>query len=135
MAATWHGACNPQLAPFMRLYRNLNLLLIAAFLGSASALVGAEAKAAAAAKESAVKSSASGSLRELLEQVSTQRERMIADHESLARQLKAASDEQRKAILEKMQEQKRVFEAAQSALHKQIRDEQRRQRQGAAPRR
>lgn len=74
-------------------------------------------------------------MQRLLEQVKSQRDRMISAHESLARELREAGEEQRKAILERMQEQKREFEAAQSALHKQIRDEQRRQRQSVTGKR
>jgi hypothetical protein len=42
--------------------------------------------------------------------------------------LKDATEEKRREIYEKMNEQKKAFEAAQSALHKRIRDEQRAQR-------
>ncbi len=69
------------------------------------------------------------------EQANAQRDKMIAEYEALAKQLKDATEEQKKAILAKMEERKKAFEEAQSALHKQIRDEQRRQRQNAAPRR
>lgn len=72
-------------------------------------------------------------MQKLMQQVSAQRERMIADHEALAKQLKDATDERRKQIFNEMQAQKKEFEAAQSALHKMIRDEQRRQRLSAAP--
>jgi hypothetical protein len=82
-------------------------------------------------KADAVRSS-NESLQKLIERVSSQREKMIADHEALAKQLKDATEGKRKEILSQMQEQKRSFEAAQSALHKQIRDEQRRMRQSAA---
>ena len=60
---------------------------------------------------------------------------MIAEYEALAKQLKDATEAQKKVILEKMQERKKAFEEAQNALHKQIRDEQRRQRQNTAPKR
>jgi len=114
----------------MRIRYHFRLLVAGAFLATAPVLSGAEGKAPPAPK-----SAAASGLQKLMEQATSQRERMIAEHEALARQLREASDEQRKAILEKLQEQKKAFEAAQSALHKQIREEQRRQRQIGAPRR
>jgi biopolymer transport protein ExbB/TolQ len=95
----------------------------AAETGSATSTVSATREAAKKGTTTAVE------LQKLVEQVSAQREKMIADHDALARQLKQATEEQRKAILAQMHEQKKEFEAAQSALHKQIRDEQRRLRQ------
>ena len=94
----------------------------------------AQTTSGAEAKESARKAStAAADVQKLMSQINGQREKMIADHEALAKQLKEATDEQRKVIMEKMREQKKAFETAQSALHKQIRDEQRRQRQNSAP--
>lgn len=89
--------------------------------------------AGAASAADAAQKPAASDMQKLMSQINSQREKMIADHEALAKQLKDATDEQRKAILAKMYEQKKEFEAAQSALHKQIRDEQRRQRQSAGP--
>ena len=114
----------------MLIRHHARALFAVALLAAGTALCGADAKSPVAAKDLAV-----GSLQRLMEQASSQRERMIAEHEALAKQLREATEEQRRAILEKMQEQKKAFEAAQSALHKQIRDEQRRQRQNVAPRR
>jgi len=113
----------------------LVLCTLGVAVASAQTAPAPEAKAAATAvREKARKGSATGSdLQKLMEQINSQREKMIADHEALARQLRDATEEQRRAILERMHEQKRAFEAAQSALHKEIRDEQRRQRQQAAP--
>lgn len=103
-------------------------LALCALLGTDHSVRGAEAAAA--------KGVAGGpEMQRLLEQVKSQRDRMISAHESLARELREAGEEQRKAILERMQEQKREFEAAQSALHKQIREEQRRQRQAVTGKR
>ena len=94
-----------------------------------------EAKAAAtAAKERAKKSGMSGAdIRKLYEEINKQRDVMIADFEALAKQMKDATEEQKKQIKEKMEAQKKAFEEATNALHKQIRDEQRKQRQNAAP--
>jgi hypothetical protein len=76
---------------------------------------------------------AGADLQRLVQQLGQQRDSMIAEHEVLARQLKDATEAQRKAILEKMAEQKKAFEEATAALHRQIRDEQRRQRQNSTP--
>ena len=102
-------------------------------------MAAAENTAVAGAKSAAKEKSREGTLtaaeiQKLVEQVNAQREKMIADHDALARQLKVATDENRKAILDQMHEQKKAFEEAQSELHKQIRDEQRRLRQSAGKR-
>jgi len=101
-----------------------------ALLGTGQLGWGAEAPAATAKATSGVPE-----LQRLLEQVKSQRDRMISTHEALVRELREAGEEQRKAVLERLQEQKREFEAAQSALHKQIREEQRRQRQSVTGKR
>ncbi len=97
-------------------------------IGGASFAFGAAAPAA----DSAAKAPAE--LQKLVEQSNQQRDRMIAEHDALARQLKDASEDKRREIYEKMSEQKKAFEAAQSALHKRIRDEQRAQRSQQRPR-
>jgi hypothetical protein len=68
------------------------------------------------------------------EEANAQRDRMISEYEALAKQLKDSTEAQKKVILERMQDRKKAFEEAQNLLHKQIRDEQRRQRQNASPR-
>ena len=105
-------------------------LALFALLGVGQSLRSAETMARSGSEVAGVPE-----MQRLLEQVKSQRDRMISAHESLARELREAGEEQRKAILERMQEQKREFEAAQSALHKQIRDEQRRQRQSVTGKR
>ena len=72
-------------------------------------------------------------IRKLYDEISKQRDVMIADFEVLAKQMKDATEEQKKQIKEKMESQKKAFEEATNALHKQIREEQRKQRQNAAP--
>lgn len=72
-------------------------------------------------------------IKKLYDEISKQRDVMIADFEVLAKQMKDATEEQKKQIKEKMESQKRAFEEATNALHKQIREEQRKQRQNAAP--
>ncbi|MFM8338072.1 MAG: hypothetical protein ACKODK_21155 [Opitutaceae bacterium] len=95
--------------------------------GIGMALGGASfAGAAVPAADSSAKAPAE--LQKLVEQSNQQRDRMIAEHDALARQLKDATEEKRREIYEKMSEQKKAFEAAQSALHKRIREEQRAQR-------
>lgn len=111
----------------------VSVAVFAAGCGVALAQSTGTTGAAAAARDSA-KKAAGSELEKLVEQVSAQREKMIADHDALARQLKVATDDKRNAILEQMREQKKAFEAAQSALHKQIRDEQRKLRQNLGKR-
>lgn len=110
------------------------MVLVALLASGAGAMAAQTGDGGAAVREKAQTARAtSADLQKLVQQIGSQREKMIADHEALAKQLKDATDEQRKAIMEKMQEQKKAFEAAQSALHKQIRDEQRRLRQAGVP--
>ena len=90
--------------------------------------VGNLAVAAEAGPKAPTKPAAPVELQKLVDQSNQQRDRMISEHEALARQLKDATEEKRREIYEKMSEQKKAFEAAQSALHKRIREEQRAQR-------
>ena len=97
---------------------------------------GVDAKSSAAAsamKEKARKATSIAELRKLYEEASKQRDLIIADFETLAKQMKDATEEQKKEIKEKMEQQWKAFEEVTNALHKQIRDEQRKQRQGAGP--
>lgn len=103
-------------------------------LAFALCALGVGAYAAESAVEKAKSATAEkADIQKLVQQLGAQRDSMISEHEALAKQLKDATDVQKKAILAKMAEQKKAFEEATSALHKQIRDEQRRQRQNAAP--
>ena len=97
-------------------------------LATALLACGNFAAAADAASKAPARPSAPVELQKLVDQSNQQRDRMIAEHEALARQLKDATEEKRREIFEKMSEQKKAFEAAQSALHKRIREEQRAQR-------
>ena len=118
----WHAGCiGDGVVSILQRSANLaRLSLACGVLLSAVNLRGVEAppKAASGAAE----------LAKLLDLSNQQRDRMIADHDALARQLKDATDDKRREIYEKMSEQKKAFEAAQSALHKRIREEQRAQR-------
>jgi hypothetical protein len=119
-------------------------LLAIAFFAMGATVVTAQAseggkpvdvKATAAAKEKAKKSAAStGDLKKLIDQLSAQRDTLIADHEALVKQLKDATEEKKKEIIDKIEAQKKSFEEVTNALHKQIRDEQRKQRAGAGKR-
>ena len=102
--------------------------------GEAASEAKKSAVGAAAAKEKSRKGPMSpAEIRKLFEELSKQRDVMIADYEALAKQMRTATEEQKKQIREKMEAQKKAFEEATNALHKQIRDEQRKQRQNAAP--
>jgi hypothetical protein len=80
------------------------------------------AKAAGAAQ--------SADVQKLVDQFSAKRDTMIADRQALVNQLKAAATaDQRKAILDKMQAQEKELVDAQRALGKQLRDEFRKLRQ------
>ncbi len=101
------------------------------FLRLARSLVAAGvvlASGVALGADAAVKPAVSAELSKLVDLSNQQRDRMIAEHDALARQLRDATEEKRREIYEKMSEQKKAFEAAQSALHKRIREEQRAQR-------
>ena len=87
-----------------------------------------EVKAAAVAKAKKGATSLS-EIRKLHDEISKQRDLMIADFEVLAKQMKDATEEQKKEIKARMEAQKKAFEEKTNALHKQMREEQRKQRQ------
>ena len=68
-------------------------------------------------------------VQKLINQFSAKRDTLIADRQALLNQLKGATAEQRKAILEKMQAQEKELVDAQRALGKQLRDDLRQLRQ------
>lgn len=109
-------------------FRLLALALLA--LGaSVCTAQGADAKsAAAAAKSEASRAKSGGSLDSLRKQLTEQRNTLLAEHEALAKQLKGATDAQKKDIKAKMEARMKDFTERQASLHKQLRDEQRRQR-------
>ena len=116
-------------------YRLLAVALFALSAGAgvvqgAEATKAAEAKAAVVARDKAKKGAPSVSeIRKLHDEISKQRDLMIADFEVLARQMKDATEEQKKEIKARMEAQKKAFEERTNALHKQMREEQRKQRQ------
>ncbi len=65
----------------------------------------------------------SADVQKLINQFSTKRDTLIADRQALVNQLKGATADQRKAILEKMQAQEKELVDTQRALGKQLRDE------------
>ena len=111
--------------------------------GSAETKAPADSKAAAASKvtdaktaalkEKARKATSVAEFKKLIEEMSKERDLLIKDFEDLTKQMKDATEEQKKEIREKLEAQKKHFEEVTSALHKQIRDEQRKQRQNASP--
>jgi hypothetical protein len=116
----------------MRLTASPRLLAIAIFamgasMAAAQGTTAAPAKPAANTAKDAVKSKPS-----VLDQLGAKRDALISEHEALQKQLKDATEAQKKAILEKMEEKKRAFEETARALQKQYQDERRKQRQGAA---
>ncbi len=111
----------------MTLPSTLRHLLAVACLATIATAGAAESDASAKAKEAA--KAATADARKSSQELIT---KMIADHEALAKQLKDATDAQRKEIIAKMEEQKKNFEEAFSALVKQQREDARRLRQNAA---
>ena len=117
----------------LRLVATALLVAGVSLCGAETAPGATKSAAAAAAKEKAQAQLSTTSRAEVQKKVSEQRDAMIASHEALAKQLKDASEAQRKAILENMQAEKKKFEEVMNALHKQIRDEIREQRQNPGP--
>lgn len=106
--------------------RLLAAALCALVLG-AGVVQGAESSSAA--KEKAKKSvTTAADLKKLLDEAGKQRDALIADYETLRKELADATEEKKQAIRQKMEERKKAFEEMTIALHKQIRDEQRKQR-------
>jgi len=114
----------------MNVFANKPLLTVALFALGGS-LFAAEPNAAkeAAKKETAKREAeAKSSQQSMMEQFKAQAESFSKDHDALMKKLNAANAEERKAILEKMEERKKEFETRLAALHKEMRDEQRKQR-------
>ena len=114
---------------------SLKKLFVAAVLAASAGLCVAQTnpstppavKAADVAK--AAGASQSADVQKLVDQFSAKRDTLIADRQALVNQLKGATADQRKAILEKMQAQEKELVDAQRALGKQLRDEMRKLRQ------
>lgn len=82
------------------------------------------------AKEAA-KSTSTDPRKSAREQIDAAAAKMVAEHQALAKQLKDASEAQRKEILAKLEEQKKNFQETMDALHKRVREEDRKRRQEA----
>jgi hypothetical protein len=123
------------ISPIARLLPVALIATCCAVYAGESAAKPAEAKTSTAEAREKAKKASTTDAKKLVEQLAAQRDAMISDYEKLAKQLADATEEQKKAIKEKMEAQKKAFEEATNALHKQIVDERRRQRQNAAPRR
>jgi hypothetical protein len=103
---------------------------LCALVLAAGVAQGAEGRSAA--KEKAKKPVTTADLKKLLDEAGKQRDALIADYETLRKELAEATEEKKQAIRQRMEERKKAFEEMTIALHKQIRDEQRKQRAGAA---
>lgn len=68
-------------------------------------------------------------LQKLIQQFNSRRDTLLASRQALLNQLKTATTEQRKEILQKMEAQQKDLLDAQRALGKQIRDDMRKLRQ------
>lgn len=97
--------------------RFLRKLVVLAALAVGSGLFAADA-AANAAKAAATKA-ASEAAKKDTEKFNTQRDKILANREALTKQLKDATEEQRKEIFKKMKD----LEDAQTEMSRQIRDE------------
>lgn len=109
-------------------FRLLALAIFALGAGMCTAQ-GADAKsAAAAAKSEASKAKSGTNLESLRKQYSDLREAIVADTEALAKQYKDATAAEKEKIKARIEARKKEFDQQQAALHKQLRDEVRRQR-------
>lgn len=84
-------------------------------------------------KEAAAK--AKESVRTSSEEAKAEIQKIIDEHTKLAQALKEAAPEKRDEILARMNERMKAFQERQDALHKQMRDEMRRQRSTTPPKR
>lgn len=111
------------------------LLLAGAFAVAGVTAVSAADKPAADKSAAAEKAKAAGSssadIQKLIDQLSKQRDGMLADRQKLLDQLKGATEENRKKILEQMQQQQKDFAEAMRELGKAQRDEARKLRENS----
>lgn len=114
--------------PFMKFLRSssVGLLAILAMVSSAPA---ADANRPTLPSRPNVTAPNNGDIQKLIDQFKTGRDKMLADRQAFLDQLKNATGEQRKQIVEKMQAWEKDMMESQRALGKQIRDEMRKLRQ------
>lgn len=108
-------------------------VVVVALVAAVGPARGADGDAATGAAKERGKKASPSDLRKLHEEVSRQRDAMIAEFDTLAKQMKDANEEKKKEIREKLEAHKKKFEEVTNALMKQIRDEQRKQRANTAP--
>jgi recombinational DNA repair ATPase RecF len=114
---------------------SLKRLLLAGGLAIAGVVAARAADEATAAKPD-VKAKAeadkakAADVKNLKDQLAKQADAVLAARQKMIDQLKTATEEQRKAILEKMKAQQQDFVEAQHSLYLQLRDEMRQTRQG-----
>jgi hypothetical protein len=110
---------------------SLNKLFLAAVLAASAGLGAAQTTPSTPPADVAKLAGAAQStdVQKLINQFSAKRDTLIADRQALVNQLKGATAEQRKAILDKMQAQEKELVDAQRALGKQLRDDLRKLRQ------
>ena len=101
-------------------------VFLVAFLAVSVGVRAADAPAKTAAP-------APAEVQKAMDQFSAKRDAMIKEHQALFEQLKSATAEQRKAILDQMQAQQKDLLEAQRALGRQIRDDLRKLRQSQPP--
>ncbi len=105
---------------------SVGLLAILAMVSSAPA---ADANRPTLPSRPNVTAPNNGDIQKLIDQFKTGRDKMLADRQAFLDQLKNATGEQRKQIVEKMQAWEKDMMESQRALGKQIRDEMRKLRQ------
>lgn len=112
----------------MRLPGKSILILLAMTFAVATGVRAADATKPKPSKPDMATAVNSSDLQKLIQQFATRRDSMLADRQALLNQLRNATAEQRKAILEKMESQQKELLEAQRALGKQIRDDMRKLR-------
>ncbi len=105
------------------------IVLMLAVLGLAAGAYAGDAAAPAKPTKQTPPVVGNADLQKLIDQFSARRDTILAEREALLNQLKTATAEQKKAILDKMQAQQKDLIDAQRALGRQIRDEMRQLKQ------
>jgi hypothetical protein len=111
----------------MKLRSLASWLLVAAFVAAGVGVRAADAPAKPAVAKP--DKPAPADVQQAIDQFGAKRDAMIANRQALLDQLKNATAEQKKAILDQMQAQQKDLLDAQRALGRQIRDELRKLRQ------
>lgn len=104
-------------------------MFVACVSWSAAETAPAPAKAPAAA----VASPATDNLQKAKEQLAARSDKYLADRQKLIEQYKTATEEQKKVLLGKMEEQRQSMLEASREIAKQAREDARKQRQSGTP--